>query len=794
MSFRAPRTILIFLILNYQILTGQAFGLDVPAEQESSYQAALIDVGDYTNLLRDMKASLDRSQFDTDTLAEKLEFDLDTILEFVESNIGFEQYEGLLRGAEGTLITHAGNSLDQSVLLATLLRDAGFDARIANTRISSLDAAKLIEQISANDRLHSSIGDEAKIESVILSRAAALGMSGQDFNKAYESSFQAAKSDHSVLLNRYSAEKKYLVDALVGADVAPKKDPGLVDLIEEARDYYWVQHRRGPSEPWVGAHPAWKDNTKPSNFKPERVFVENVPPELLHRVRFEAYIEQDIAGELRRHTIVPAWERPAANLSKVPITFSITSRALLQQSNSDAALDPDFSNDLFIPQFSQTSPTVAFDSSGNVVPVDAALSAYSGIFRTTADKTNKAVSAIIGLGGKDSAELNKKDIRLRSVKVAYTTISPSGIESTHTRVVYDSERVDDWVSAHFSQNLDEPYRDYAMITRVFTIAVTTGKVNQSFALNEQLDQALAKIPLVEAMIALEHSAELSSLLSETAASTSSLSWLNSPQLSQTFSQHPAQRREKFTYQHAPGITVHHRTLPFGVSTIEGIDIVTHTQRGFEIGAGGLASSPDAVLSSGVWATIVEGTLLDDSGAKKLDTSSSLSEARRQGIGLTIITPGQESEVLKLGLDQFTQALIVEDLHQGYVVAVPQTSAKSKLENGAWWRVNTSTGDVLGMTNFGEGSVVTEYMIKGFVTGAVAGGAACLGVAVMTGGIKRIGAKAWTCTGFAVASGCYTAVWAAAPVAAIYGAPKIGGFCYATVAILTLGFNVPNIGQ
>ena len=73
-----------------------------------------------------------------DDLALALEFDTERIFRFVSDQIRYEPYAGVLRGAEGTLMARAGNSADQAVLLAALLKASGIECRLVQ---GPLDAA-----------------------------------------------------------------------------------------------------------------------------------------------------------------------------------------------------------------------------------------------------------------------------------------------------------------------------------------------------------------------------------------------------------------------------------------------------------------------------------------------------------------------------------------------------------------------------------------------------------------------------------------------------------------------------
>ncbi|HRA48632.1 MAG TPA: hypothetical protein PK819_11240, partial [Thermomicrobiales bacterium] len=63
-------------------------------------------------------------QPDIAKLAFDLEYDVDQIFAFVASQIVYEPYSGALRGPVGTLWGKAGNSVDQALLLQSLLNEA----------------------------------------------------------------------------------------------------------------------------------------------------------------------------------------------------------------------------------------------------------------------------------------------------------------------------------------------------------------------------------------------------------------------------------------------------------------------------------------------------------------------------------------------------------------------------------------------------------------------------------------------------------------------------------------------
>jgi transglutaminase-like putative cysteine protease len=66
---------------------------------------------------------------------------------FVRDRIRYEAYSGVLRGAEQTFLAGAGNSLDRSLLLASLLKLNGVTVRFASGHLSPAKAEKLFDSM-----------------------------------------------------------------------------------------------------------------------------------------------------------------------------------------------------------------------------------------------------------------------------------------------------------------------------------------------------------------------------------------------------------------------------------------------------------------------------------------------------------------------------------------------------------------------------------------------------------------------------------------------------------------------
>lgn len=77
-------------------------------------------------------------------LAASLGHDIDGIYRFVQDEVRYEPYAGVLRGPRGTLLARAGNSADQALLLAELLRAGGRAVRYVSGPLDTATAEALM--------------------------------------------------------------------------------------------------------------------------------------------------------------------------------------------------------------------------------------------------------------------------------------------------------------------------------------------------------------------------------------------------------------------------------------------------------------------------------------------------------------------------------------------------------------------------------------------------------------------------------------------------------------------------
>lgn len=85
---------------------------------------------------------------DLENLSKNLGKDPQKIFEYVRDKIDYQPYNGLLRSPLGTLWSKAGNSVDKSLLLFTLLKKAGYKCQFGVGELTNESKEKISKQIT----------------------------------------------------------------------------------------------------------------------------------------------------------------------------------------------------------------------------------------------------------------------------------------------------------------------------------------------------------------------------------------------------------------------------------------------------------------------------------------------------------------------------------------------------------------------------------------------------------------------------------------------------------------------
>jgi len=213
-------------------------------------------------LARDELARPGACPWDVHAKAVELGFDPARIFAFVQREVRFEPYAGVLRGAKGALAGRAANATDKALLLAALLDASGHRTRLVRGALPPEKARALVHGFLAADPLEGTLGRAGFAPATVgdlAAHAAALGLDARDL--ASEAARGARAAD--ALLADADAAARRETDALLKSLVQAKVklgrgfDAWMSLLAERAARHVWVEMRDAASEEerWVALDP-----------------------------------------------------------------------------------------------------------------------------------------------------------------------------------------------------------------------------------------------------------------------------------------------------------------------------------------------------------------------------------------------------------------------------------------------------------------------------------------------------------------------------------------------------------
>jgi hypothetical protein len=255
-------------------------------------------------------------------LAASLGHDPERIFRWVQEEVRYEPYPGVLRGAEGTLLARAGSSADQAVLLADLLSASSVPVRYVT---GSLDPA-------ASDALMASTEVDTEtarqvIERAVLSEADLAAGIHPDIPPADEPSddvlsqevmaqiLAAAEADQEamgrVARDQLESTLGQLVAALASTGVELPTSVSPMPEMERER-HLWLQADVGTG--WLDMDPAFPAAVPGDAIGTPVDTLDAVPDDLRHRVDFAVLAESFFGGALTKEAIL-RWDAFADELA-----------------------------------------------------------------------------------------------------------------------------------------------------------------------------------------------------------------------------------------------------------------------------------------------------------------------------------------------------------------------------------------------------------------------------------------------------------------------------------------------
>ena len=673
------------------------------AEDQAFYTEVMAGYDGFLKRIESLRSIIDRSKFDLEALLEKLDYDSEKIIDFVRDDIYFEQYQGSLRGAKGTLMSQAGNALDQAVLLAALLKDAGYEARIVEGKLPPSSALRLLREVLPADqeRLRAKrSADEKKRLNDLRNLQASLG-DAQTPVALSEQPNPPVNIEDSPLYQQAQAIAQDLLETIekVRKDQQDQLEQRLVD---EATDYFWVEYRGGPGSQWTSVHPVAEFlSADAESISTKAMFADSVPERLLHRIKIEVLIDQKEGNELVEKPLMSPWTRPAANLHGEILTFTNVPNTLATLEIPDNAQEAFQKATIFAPVLGGIVPAGGqfFDLEGNTVDQMAANSPAAGLFATLSEKTSNAAGAI--------AESERKEdfVTLVDQRMRITFVSPDGTTTVVERSIFDRRSARD--AAEIGSEFEPTgLEDIAALTESRSLLINCGRIPDDFVLEQILNRARDSRFLFDIMVRKSLRPGEKIAVPTTELAKLKTGWVGTYLLFAMFDAE-ASSSSMLAYRATPNLLIYHAENP-SLGHRVAVDIVRNRRRSLRMVDGRVQVALEDSLARGVWETLTEG-LLTDAGGAGLNTPKVFDHARRERIPIRLISPSEPDELDSVQMSEEARVYARRDLSAGYHLIIPTRTPESLARTG-WWRIDMRDGSTLGMADTGEGADDTEYAI------------------------------------------------------------------------------------
>jgi len=648
---------------------------------------------------------LPRDSFDPRAVVELVGRDPQKLAAWVRESTWHVPYRGALRGPVGVLQDRQGNSLDRSLLLASVLKGAGFQSRLARAELSAEQAKALLAaaKAPAKDRLAQPAQPSPEAQ------AAKYGLTAEQYRQTSEEVLARSGKTAEDVMQVVAEQGPKLAEA-VGKPAAAAGDGG----IEATRDHWWVQAEVGGA--WVDFDPTTADG------KPAVAAAKTIPfddkggtalpalePADVHQVRLTVVVEKLDGTTLTEAPVL----KHAVNAAEVHgTTMTLTNLPV----RFPSAIDPStkaggeqlkkaaLATKAWVPILTigkQQVTSFGFDQFGDVTE------------KPTLDPAQMMGNATGGLMGGLGGGLTggggakEKKTQLTAVWVDFEIVVPGQPVRKVRREVFDALGPATRGAGGKLAAAAAPLTEAQRVARGLALIAFTDVLAQSC----DLSPTYVSYRAGEAMLAAR------SAWTEAAKQTRSdrravLNRFVGKERAPGIVVAVALGRRQFspraadTYFDRPNVLQFRRSFvakPDGsIVQADLVDVATN-----EIAVRpGVADAFAAQLEQGVADTAAERFAL---GADKVENTTALfAAAAAQGIGAATVRAAGDPALKAIEMPADVRARVEATLAQGYAVVMPaKPVALAGGPRTGWWRVDPKTGGSLGIMDTGYHATAAE---------------------------------------------------------------------------------------
>jgi hypothetical protein len=591
------------------------------------------------------------------------------IFEFVRDHIAFEAYTGCLRGARGTLLAMAGNSVDRAALLADLLEKSGHKTRFARGTLSEGDAKDLVTSMWAERPATAPVTGETPSPAL----------------KAVQDALAAnVARDYQLIRSQISKS---------GQSRAHEPGPTVERLTQEAQSHYWVQWSKDGA--WVDLDTSFADSMPGRRYASAQETPSALPGALAHRIGIRVVVEEYailLSGEeattpSRRELL--RYAADAADLAGLDLV-------LTHQPERWSGPTKDI----------QGAVSAAIENTGRLKPV----------LLTGGDKwidgepfraKPPAVSGLGGLGSLLGGAGTRRPVPIAVAEyIEFDFIAPSGRNETVVREVFDlvgKSRRDSGktLSAEEVRTGTQSTANVDLTRSVYDLFFTAGRIDAAHFSNLAPDAS--RQPGEPADIRATFSRMNMAFV---AASDGILARLKAPE-----------RPAILFYPDSPRLQIVEASAAGGKARIS-FDLRRTAIRAVSLDQ----SQPDTVFLAQIYRGVVEGTLermllqylageqaRDGDWELGISTSRVFERADAEAVPSVLLT--RDTDAWGGDAPEDTRARVREEVRNGRWVVIPQKSITMGQDARlAWWRINPTSGVATAVTDEGLHQTNVEYQV------------------------------------------------------------------------------------
>lgn len=684
-----------------------------PTGQPTAVEAVLGALGD-------AEKTLARDTFDPAAVVQTIGRDPQALLAWTRESTHWVPYRGALRGYVGVLMDRIGNSLDRSLLLAELLKQAGHEVRLASRSLSQAQVAEMLEVVGGNQThaVRSPARPTPAGNADLRHYSQLLGMDPEELQKRVGRFSERVNGMASEMATRLDVQVPFLARMVGESRATNDWDRRAAAALQ---DHWWVQLKDGAG--WIDLDPLLPASGPSRSLgAAERTFAYSssemsIPLEssFVHEVAIRVFIQQSKSGGTTEHKVFEHSLRPAELFGKrvvlefAPVTWPAGWEGFPE--------DPLTALGTAAPKMNEWLPMLRV---GDRVATQSSFTDRGDVNSSPERRPALGNKPSLGqdatffdaLGGGEAEPAEpENDGQLTAAWVEYEVSVPGEPPNKVTREIFRLA-----AARGASEGGPGPLSEDERLRRALRLFSTTQILLQACRLSPEY---LSREDLADLRINKDALVEVSQSLASgdvarTIRSSAKLQPMGSRLLALASARFGWNRDSRDVYLGEPNVLTRRTNLDLATSGAlmvrEGFDILTNR---VAVHRNPQESAFMARLRQGVADTNAE-AVLEPSAAVNAGTTLQKNMARKEDWLLVRSVDDQGSSGTSLPDD--ARSMLRSELERGYLVVArrqDQTASDSGTDL-VWWRIDPKSGDSLGMNRFGGATYTEQLLIQASV--------------------------------------------------------------------------------